>query len=342
MSASTALTRPPPLLQLPQEIKTSILSYLNNVDLICFAVTRKEHYYSVLSLKKAQNLRSLIPIFQSWPPSIHLSPYGRTPREQLVSRLWSWLGGRCAYCLHTHLELSKFENDEWIYSGHPCKAACVEYDLTFNTWDSIEFYEMLLAFDIENWISRCKVSNQAFKVLIQLLGNYNHIGFQAYRLLARINRQGDCITLFSGPVGLPPVQNGPHHVVLADKIRWRWGQWSSIRKEAARWCFRSMDHPGFLELDNVDLIYRKQPDGVGVLGDQQCICQCVKELGRPCTLDTRCIHSKQLEAEQLPRLLVREISRFNKVICLGVLKQNGGLAWPLEGGDQPESDCTHH
>jgi hypothetical protein len=300
MPASTTLTRPSPFTKLPQEIKTLILQDLDGVDLICFALSTKEHYHWILAVRQTQDLKSLVPSFRvfSTDYSIYLQPDGPTAPEQFVTRLWTWLGGRCAYCGYTQLELSKFENNDWAYCGHPCKAGIPQYGGELDHYFGVYFHEVIIGFDIDNWISRRQISSQAFQVLIQLFSNYHCIGILEYGLMIDdpIRADYEYDEFLARPV-LPNVPSTDFRwdTELLDKIKLRWGQWSSIRKETALLCFDSPEHRGFLDIGELYLTYVKLPPGVGLLADQRCICQCVAKLGRPYSLETPCSHTQRQE-----------------------------------------------
>jgi hypothetical protein len=266
---------------------------MDDVDLICFAVSTKEHYQLVLSVKRIETLKPLVPTIRE-PASflIHLGWDGEKPCERFLHQLWRWLGDRCPYCRYKHEELSKYyeifadTNDSaWYYTNHPCKAAFADFGATVAVeeavryFESIVFHENLIVFDIKNWITKCKVSRQALKVLIHLFGNYR-------RLLHRLETLST--SLYSNPAH-------PRFKRLRDLIEKNWRDWQPVREEAARECFDSPDHVGYLEMDELTFTL-KQPENVSIKGDPRCICECVTELGRPYTLSISCSHPEQSKA----------------------------------------------
>jgi hypothetical protein len=285
--------QPPPFSRLPLEIKREITKCMDDVNLICFAVSTKEHYQLVLSVKGSETLIPLVPTIRtSASSSIHLSWDGENPCEQFVCRLWRWLGDRCPYCRYRHEELAKYydicagTNDSaWIYNVHPCKAAFPDFGATIGVeeagryFQSICHHEHLIVFDIKNWITKRKVSRQALKVLIYLFGKYRC-------LLRRIEALS--VWLYEEPIH-------PSDQFLRDRIEQNWKDWQPIREEAARECFDSPDHVGYLEMDELTFTL-KQLENVSIKGDPRCICQCVAELGRPYTLSISCNHPEHAEA----------------------------------------------
>lgn len=133
------------LQHLPAEVGLSIVSHLDDISNIAFALTSRTNFHLVTAYKGS--LSSLQPPF--WGYS-HIDRNGDRPHEVFARLLWSWLGERCAYCGMHEVLAQDWDKRirKWTYTRHLCRGWLTQYEGLY-TYEhqktSFEFKEKLVS-----------------------------------------------------------------------------------------------------------------------------------------------------------------------------------------------------